>query len=559
MLIFKKNEKVQSGRCQIGENMDILIHNARIVDGTGAPWFRGFAGVEGDRLAIVQPGDPETSLTETARLVVDANGACLSPGFIDCHTHLDLAILGDPLQAGKLRQGITTVVTGACGFSAAPLAAANEQQARRELVKRNLAFIAAGVQADFSWTTFAQWLDRLEMLDLGLNVASHVGHGTLRTAVMGFDDRAPTQAELNHMIRLLEDSLDAGARGMTSGLVYTPGIFSVPHEFETLAKVLARRGRLYETHMRNESDHVQKYVAENVALARRTGAMVQISHLKASGRPNFGKSWAMLELITAARAHGLDVTFNQHPYRIGSTTLRAILPGWAQEGGFAALCDRLQNPQTRTRIHAEVSAGHSDWDNYYRNSGGAQGIILLNTPATPELEGKVLADAAGARDPLELAFDLIIANNGEDAAAFDNMDEVDIERIMAHPAGILASDSIPGAPGAKTHPRLCGAFVRVLDHYVRQRHVISLEEAVRRMTHAPAMRCGLSERGSLRPGYYADLTLFQPEAVRDNTTFTNPHAAPDGIELVVVNGTIAVTDGKLAAEQQPRSGRVLRG
>lgn len=539
-------------------NMNILIHNARIVDGTGAPWFRGFAGIEGDRLVLVQPGDPEAGLLEAAHQSIDAGGACLAPGFIDCHTHLDLALLGDPLQAGKLLQGVTTVVTGACGFSAAPLADADGQNERRELVRRNLAFIAAGVQADFRWTSFAHWLERLETLKLGPNVASHVGHGTLRTAAMGFADRAPTKDEQNLMIRMLEESLDAGARGMTSGLVYTPGIFSVSQEFEELARVLSRRGRLYETHMRNESDHVQRHVAENIDLARRTGAMVQLSHLKASGRPNFGKSAAMLELINAARSHGLDVTFNQHPYGIGSTTLRAILPGWAQEGGFEALCARLQNPQTRTRIHAEVSAAHSDWDNYYRNCGGAQGVILLNTPATPELEGRVLAEVAGARDPLELAFDLIIANKGEDAAAFDNMDEADIERIMAHPAGMLASDSIPGAPGAKTHPRLCGAFVRVLDHYVRQRHVITIEEAVRRMTHAPAMRCGLSGRGSLRPGSFADLTLFQPEAVRDNTSFTTPHATPEGIELVVVNGVIAVEDGVLAAGGS-RSGRVLRG
>lgn len=543
---------------QMEFNMDILIHNARIVDGTGAPWFRGFVGVEGDRLALVQPGDPDDSLLAASRHTINAHGACLAPGFIDCHTHLDLALFGDPLQAGKLRQGVTTLVTGACGFSSAPLADAQDgsENDHRALVKRNLAFIAAGVQADFQWTSFGQWLDRLDTLELGLNVASHVGHGTLRTAAMGFADRAPTQDEQKHMVRLLEESLDAGARGMTSGLVYTPGIFSTAHEFDDLAKVLARRGRVYETHMRNESDHVQKYVAENIALARRTGAMVQISHLKASGRPNFGKSTALLQLIESARNHGLDITFNQHPYAIGSTTLRAILPGWAQEGGFEALCARLQDPHTRTRIHADVSANHSDWDNYYRNSGGAGGIILLNTPATPDMEGRVLADVAGARDPLELAFDLIIANKGEDAAAFNNMDEADIERIMAHPAGMLASDSIPGAPGAKTHPRLCGAFVRVLDHYVRQRHVISVEEAVRRMTSAPAMRCGLAGRGSLRPGAFADLTLFQPQAMRDNATFTNPHAAPEGIELVVVNGAIVLSGVELLAKNK---GRVLRG
>lgn len=538
--------------------MDLLIHNVRLVDGTGAPWFRGRIGVANGRLAFVRPGPLKESEVTSMQphQVVDGCDAVLAPGFIDCHTHLDLSLMGDPLCADKLRQGVTTVVTGACGFSAAPVNAE-----RVALLERNLAFIAAGVHPDYTWRGFGEWLERLSALPLGLNVASHVGHGTLRTAVMGFADRAPTPTELQRMAILLDDSLDAGARGMTSGLVYTPGIFSVPQELDALVQVLARRGRLYETHMRNESDYVQDCVAENIELARRTGAMIHLSHLKASGRRNFGKSVKFLAAIDTARAEGLDVTFNQHPYRIGSTTLRAILPGWAQEGGFAALCARIDNPETRARMKAETAAETGDWDNYYRNSGGAAGIILLNTPATPELEGRTLAEIAADNpegqnhDPLDIALDIIRHNNGEDAAAFDNMDEADMERIMRHPAGLLASDSIPGAPGAKTHPRLCGAFARVLDVYVRQRGVISLEEAVRRMTHAPAQRCNLSGRGQLLPGYHADLVLFDPAAIRDTATFTNPHGVPEGIHMVVVNGTIAMENGKLT---DARTGRVLR-
>lgn len=529
--------------------LDVLITNARIVDGTGAPWFRGCVGVRDRRIAFVET---RSVVDVPAARIVDAGDCFLTPGLIDCHTHLDLVLLRDSACESKLRQGVTTVVTGACGFSAAPA-----NGAHRELLSRNLAFLAGGATPAYSWNSFGQWLEVMDSLPLGPNLASHVGHGTLRTAVMGFADRAPTPDELRHMAFLLEESLEQGARGMTSGLVYTPGIFSVPEEIDALAKILARHGRLYETHMRNESDYVEDCVAENIALARRTGVMVLLSHLKASGRRNFGKSVSMLAAVDAARAEGLDVAFNQHPYAIGSTTLRAILPGWAQEGGFAALCERLTSPPTRSAIKDDVTAVISDWDNYYRNSGGAEGVILLNTPATPELEGRTLAAVAAERrvDPLELAFDIIVANNGEDAAAFDNMGQDDIDRIMRHPAAVLVSDSIPGAPGAKTHPRLCGAFAHILDVFVRQRGVLPLEEAVRKMTSAPALRCNLAGRGILRAGAFADLALFDMDAVRDNTTFADPFAAPDGVKLVMVNGTVCVEGGNLLAA---RAGTVLR-
>lgn len=529
--------------------LDLLITHARIVDGTGAPWFRGCIGVLDGRIAFVETR-PESEAP--AHRTINAADCFLTPGLIDCHTHLDLVLLRDCACESKLLQGVTTVVTGACGFSAAPVDIAN-----RDLLARNLAFIAAGATPDYQWNSFGQWLDVMGALPLGPNLASHVGHGTLRTAVMGFADRAPTSKELQRMVFLLEQSLDEGARGMTSGLVYTPGIFSAPEEFDALAAVLARRGRLYETHMRNESDFVEDCVAENIALAERTGVMVQLSHLKASGRRNFGKSVPMLKALDAARARGVDIAFNQHPYAIGSTTLRAILPGWAQEGGFAALCARLTRSDTRAAIMGEVTAEISDWDNYYRNSGGAEGVILLNTPATPELEGRTLAHIAAERsvDPLELAFDLIVANKGEDAAAFDNMGQDDIARIMSHPAAVLVSDSIPGAPGAKTHPRLWGAFARILDVFVRQRGILTLEEAIRKMTSAPALRCNLAERGLLRPGCHADLALFDLANLRDNTTFANPFAAPDGVRLVVVNGVVCVENGQLL---EARGGTILR-
>lgn len=530
--------------------LETLFINARLVDGTGAPWFRGRVGVSGDRIVFVERG---TGAGKASALrVVDVADRVLAPGFIDIHTHMDLALLGDPLGQGRLAQGVTTQVIGQCGFSAAP-----RHEVFGELLERSLAFLSAGVRPNWNWTTFGEWLEILDDLPLGGNVASHVGHGTLRLAVMGLEDRPAAPDELRRMEELLAASLRQGARGMTTGLIYPPGVFADDAELRALAVVLRDHGRLHETHMRNESDHVTACVRESIALAEATGVAVQIAHHKASGRRNFGASATTLAMVDDARARGLDVVINQHPYAIGSTTLRAILPGWAQEGAFGDLVARLREPATRRRILDEVAAETGEWDNYYRNSGGAEGVIFLNMPATPEVEGRVLAEVAAERGqgPLELALDLIVANGGADAAAFDNMGQEDIERIMRHPATVLISDAIPGPPGAKTHPRICGAFVRVLDEFVLRRGVLSLEEAIRKMTSTPARRLGFMDRGLLVPGAAADLLIMDLHRLRDTTTFANPTATPTGIDLVMINGVVTLEEGRLSGQ---RGGKVLR-
>lgn len=528
--------------------VDVLFKNARIVDGAGTPWFRGDIAVADGR--ILFPGQFASGVTAVRE--IDVADRYLMPGFIDSHTHMDFVLLRDPQALPRLRQGVTTQVIGQCGFSAAPVGDAGP-----DLLETFLAFLAAGVKPRWQWRTFGQWLDTLAALPLGANVASNVGHGTLRLAVMGMDDRPARPEELTAMKDLLRRSLAEGARGMTSGLIYPPGSFAPAAELMELAGVLREHGAFYESHMRNESDRVIECVAETIAVAERTGAAVIISHHKASGRRNFGKSVESLRLIDDARGRGLDVTLNQHSYEVGSTTLRAILPGWAQEGGFEALAARLTAPETRARIRAEVEAEHGDWDNYYRNSGGAAGVIPLNTPRTPDMEGRPLSQLAAERGmhPLELAFDLILANQGDDTAAFDNIGLEDIERILRHPATILASDAIPGPPGAKVHPRLCGANVRILDLFVRQRKTLSLEEAVRKMTSAPARRLRFHDRGFIAPGMAADLVIVDMDRVRDNTSFANPSAAPDGIDLVMVNGRVAMENGEATAA---RAGLVLR-
>lgn len=517
--------------------LDLLIKNARIVNGLGAPWFRGSVGVARGRIAAMGAAAEGAS----AAVVLDAEDRYLAPGFVDMHTHSDFDLLRSPEALGKLRQGITTQAIGQCGFSAAPVS--DEHLA---LLDNYTGFIKAGVVPDWTWRSFGQWLAKLETLPLGGNVASFVGHGTVRIAVMGFADRPATPQEAARMRSMVEQCMAEGAVGMTSGLVYAPGVYTPAEEMAAVARGLAPWRGLYESHMRNESDAVVQSVVELIAVGRSAGIPVQISHHKACGQQNYGLVGETLALVDEARAEGLDVTMNFYPYDAASTTLRAILPAWVQEGGVDKLIERLASPEVRTRLQAEVEAAACSWDNYYRNCGGADGVILLFFPRTPEYEGLTLAQAAErmGRTPVDAACELIVANRGEDNCGYRMISEADMERIMRHPAALVASDSIPCPPGGKAHPRSYSAFPRVLDRYVRQRRVISLEEAVRKMSAFPAQRLGLHDRGVIAPGMAADLVLLDMDRIRDRATFADPAAAPEGIDCVVVNGVVCMERGQ---------------
>jgi len=517
--------------------LDLLVKNARIVNGLGAPWFRGGVGVARGRIVAMGAAAQGAS----AARVVDAADRYLAPGFIDMHTHADFDLLRSPDALGKLRQGVTTLAIGQCGYSAAPVC-----EEHLALLDDYTGFIRAGVAPDWAWRSFAQWLSRLESLPLGANVVSFVGHGTVRIAVMGFADRPATPAELARMRDMVGQCMAEGAVGMTSGLVYAPGIYSDMDEMVEVAGGLAPFGGLYESHMRNESDTVVPAVRELIEVGRRAGIAVQISHHKACGHQNYGLAVHTLALVDEARSRGQDVTLNFYPYDAASTTLRAFLPAWAQEGGVERLIARLESPDLRARMKAEIEDPGCGYDNYYLNSGGAQGVILLFFPRTPQFEGLTLAQAAErmGKEPLEAAFDLVAANRGEDNCAYCMISEEDMERIMRHPASLVASDSIPCPPGGKSHPRLFGAFPRVLDRYVRQRQILSLEEAVRKMSAFPAQRMGLHDRGVLAPGLAADMVLLDMDRIRDRATFADPAAAPEGIDCVIVNGVICMEGGQ---------------
>jgi N-acyl-D-amino-acid deacylase len=528
---------------------DTVIRNARIVDGAGTPWFRGDVAVTDGRIAAVGRMRPDTQ----AGKVIEAGDRYLMPGFVDPHTHSDWVLLENPGAGGKLVQGVTTQAIGQCGYSGGPVT-----DESCEPYSDYIGFLRAGVEPDWTWRSFGQWLDRLDSLPLGTNVTSFVGHATVWTSVMGFSYRRPDTSELAAMADLVRVSMEEGACGMTSGLVYYPGLHCPPREIGAVAAGLRNRRGLYESHMRNESWNLLACVAETIDVGRQNGIAVQISHHKACGRKNHGLLPEALRLVDAARAEGLDVTFNQYPYTAASTTLRAILPPWASEGGIERQCELLESRETRDRVTREILAENFDWENYYQNSNGAEGIILLYFPRTAQVEGMTLAQAAkcmGVADPLEAAYDLIVANRGEDTTAYVMMSEEDVACGLRHPAGMVGSDSIPAPEGAKAHPRLAGTYPRVLAHYVKHENLLRLEEAVRKMTSAPARRLGVMDRGLIAPGMAADLVLVDLDRIVDNATFANPQGRPEGLDLVMVNGVVAVEGGNVLSAG---SGRVLR-
>lgn len=531
---------------------DTLFLDAKIVDGGGGPWYRGDVGVKSGKIAEIG-----RLAGKGAARTIDAEGRVLSPGFIDAHTHSDFVIFRDGVMLSKLFQGVTTQVAGQCGQSAAPV---NDDYA--ELLKSYLGFILAGTEVPWNWNTFGEWLAEVEKLPLAVNFASCVGHGTIRAAVMGFEDRTATPSELELMKAHLREAMEAGSFGLTSGLIYPPGVYAPREEMWALAEVLAETGGIYLTHMRSESGDLLEAVAETIELGRRTGVPVQISHHKALGKDNWGLVNASLRMVDDARACGIDVTVDQYPYDNCSTSVRACLPPWAQAGGVEAICERLADPAARAKIAGEIKdsldmSRPCGWESMMRHGGGPEGALVVYCPETPEWEGKNMAEISAGMgvDPIEAAFRIIEANKGNDLACYAAIGEEDIKTVLAHPAVMVAADSIPPAEGAKAHPRSFGTHPRVLAKYVREEKTISLEEAVRKMTSMPAARYGMQQKGLIREGMDADIIIFDPEKVKDNATYENPTEPASGMDYVFVNGVTTLEGGSFTGDA---AGRVMR-
>ncbi|KUO72510.1 MAG: hypothetical protein APF77_12055 [Clostridia bacterium BRH_c25] len=526
---------------------DLVIRNSKIVDGTGSPWFRGDIGVKNGKIDYVGKLPADVNSTET----IDANGQVLSPGFIDCHCHSDFLLFRDSIMVSKLKQGVTTQMIGPCGLSAAPI-----KTEKAEMLDKYAGFIKAGANPDYNWQSFGDYLDALEKLQLGTNIGAFVGQGTIRLNVMGFDPRKPGKEEIEEMRQLVKDAMAQGAFGMSSGLIYPPGVYSEPEELVEAAKALREYNGIYLSHIRNESDNVVKAVEELINVAEKAGIACQIHHHKVCGKKNWGLVNDTVKLVEEARRRGVDMTIDQYPYYAASTTLRAILPPWIQEGGIAKVVKRLQDPVLREKVIKDVK-NEGDWENYLHQSGGPKGILVVYTPATPEYEGKNLEEigAMTGKDPIEAALDIIVLNNGSDNACYFMMSEDDIKDVMKNPLVMIGSDSIPVAPGAKCHPRTNGTFPRVLGKYVREEGTLTLEDAVRKMTSFPAARFNMQYKGLIREGMDADLVLFNPDIIIDGASFEDPFKDPVGINHVIVNGQIVIKESKFTGKTP---GKVMR-
>lgn len=526
---------------------DIIFKNAHIVDGTGAPWYKGDLAVKDGRIAAIG------KIASGAARVVECKDHVLAPGFIDTHAHYESIINLVPGTEANLMQGVTTQICGVCGLSPAPVSDEVEPD-----VKQYVSFAAAGLKLDWPWRSFGEYFNTIDSLPLGVNFSAYVGHGTLRILAMGFVDKKPSEEELERMKSLLREAMEAGALGMSTGLFYPPGVWSDVDELAELGKVLAEYGGVFASHMRNEADQIVKSVEEVLEVGRRSGCKLQVHHHKVGGVKNWGlvnTTLAMME--KARREEGLDVMLDQYPYAVSATTLRAILPPWAQVGGVQATIDRLKDEEYRKRIIADIGTGLPEWENQYMQVPGAKAVLLFYTPHTPQYQGMNLEEAAKVhgKDPVSTALDIIMLNNGSDLAGYGSMSEEDVKTVMRSPLTMVGSDTIPGSATVKCHPRAFGTFARVLGKYVRDEKVLTLEEAVRKMTSLPAARFGFAGKGVLHVGMDADLVLFDPTTVRDVADFADSARYPEGIDMVVVAGRIAVESGK---ETGIRAGKLLR-
>jgi N-acyl-D-amino-acid deacylase len=514
--------------------LDLVLKNGRIVDGTGNPWFFGDVGIKDG--TIVEVG----KVNRGGSGALDVRGQVISPGFIDGHCHSDLMVLDDPRSEIKLQQGVTTEVLGNCGMTPAPFAPRN-----LELLQSYVEPVLGRTQREWSWETLEQYLCSVRGAKPSENVATFVGHGTLRIAVMGFEDRPASTGELGRMEKLLEESLQAGAIGLSLGLMYAPGSYTAGEELAQLSSVLPRYDGLLAAHIRGEGNSLISSVREVIWIAERCGCPLQISHLKAAGRSNWGSVAEAMELVEDARSRDIDVTCDVYPYTAGSTSLTTLLPPWALEGGISRTLGRLKEPASRQRIKEELGHEHDDWDNLLASTGWDSVYIssLSKGDSTP-LEGKNIYEVSESRglDPADCMMDLLLEQDAKVSMVFFHMAESDVEQVLCWERSLIASDSLHDQ-ARKPHPRLYGTFPHVLASYVREKKLLSLEEAIRKMTSFPARRFRLGRRGLIAPGYAADVVVFDPDEVSDEATYEDPKRFPKGISRVLVNGAQVIMSG----------------
>jgi N-acyl-D-amino-acid deacylase len=530
--------------------LDIVIKNARIIDGTGNPYYSGDIGIANSLIERIGSDIPASD----ARKVINAEGQVACPGFFDTHSHDDAYLLKVPTGNHKILQGVTTDVVGNCGFTLGPT-----PPDPVDYLSKIAQLMGGGDMPEsvFQISTFNDYLELLESVGLGINVVPLVGHATIRIAVIGWENRAPNPDELNRMASLAEEAMQAGAFGLSNGLIYVPANFAETREVTALAKVAAKYHGIYTTHMRSEGDRQMEAIAEAIRIGRDASLPVHISHHKVVGRNNWGQSVETLRRFAQARAEGVEVTCDQYPYPAGSTILAAVLPPAVTSGGPDVYAEKLKHPDFRREVIDIIeNDDKGQWENLIRGAG-FENIVISFARKNKQYIGKSLAQIAAeeSRQAYDVLFDLVSEEKLDVGIILFMMDEEDIQRIMKSPYTMIGSDGIPGFGESKIHPRQTGTFPRILGRYVREKGVLSLEEAIRKMTSLPAQTFKVKNKGLLEEGYDADIVIFDPDTIIDGSTFEEPMQAPEGISLVLVNGQVAVKDGEITGVS---SGRVLR-
>jgi N-acyl-D-amino-acid deacylase len=530
--------------CSLRNRFDIIIKNGMVADGTGTPPMHADLGIKKDKIIAI-----DNLINSSADKIINAQGLIVSPGFIDIHTHTDTELLANPRAESKIRQGITTEVSGNCGYSPFPLTEKDSHDLYKDLQER------FGITA--IWNSITGFLQAIEKARPSLNYMTFTGHGNLRAFVIGKNDIQPTPEQLKIMRRVLAESIEAGSLGLSTGLEYAPGSYAKTGEIVELCKTVAEYSGIYATHMRNEDDTVEEAVEEALEISRRSGVSLQISHFKACNQSNWHKVDHMLEMIHSPYNNGLPVHADRYPYNAWATGLTSFLPLSARQGDTDNILERLRDKTQLKEIKAYTESRG-------KRIGGWDRVVIssCHNKKNSLWEGKSVAECSelSGKEPFLFLRDLLISDrNRVDVIGFA-MDEDNLKKVLASPLMMIGSDGSAVAPygklgEGKPHPRFYGTFPRVLGKYARNEKVFDLNTAIKKMTSMPAEKLGIKKRGIIQKGYFADITIFNPETIIDKATFTNPHQYPDGIEYVIVNGKLTIEQGN---HTDAFAGRVLR-
>ena len=532
------------------QGFDVVIRNGHIIDGTGSPWYSGDIGIRSGHIAAI--GNLSAA---SAKRTIDANGLTVAPGFIDMLGQSELTILVDPRLPSKIFQGITTEITGE-GTSVAPQTDATIAEDRLEYEHYN-------IKPD--WKTFAEYFARLEKQGMGINLASYVGATQVRRVAIGNADRAATSAELEQMKSLVRQAMQEGARGVSTSLEYAPAPYASTEELIALAAESAKLGGIYSTHMRNEGDGIMTALEETTRIAREAHTPVEIWHIKVAGVRNWGHMPEVVKFVDDARASGLDIEADTYAYTAWNNSLSAFIPPWAHDGGDQKLMERLKDPTTRARIRKDMMTPSTSWDNEWQEIPGPEAILVASVlnPDLRPMQGKRISEIAKSwnKDPIDTICDLLVQDHAATDVSVFGMQESDVELALRQPWVSIDNDSSGTSPEGilgqeHPHPRAYGTFPRVLGKFVREQHLLSLPEAIRKISALPAERVRLTDRGVLKQGMWADIVVFDPATIHDVATYENPKQLSVGMQYVLVNGVPIIAEGKMTGALP---GRVLRG